>query len=166
MTFELLCNHINFIKYLPLLLLLFAASVSDIKEYRIPNLYIISGLSCALAIILAFGGNIGEFALTCLGLFLFGMLGIFGAGDIKLWMVIAGFLGFIPSLYIFIASQFLVLFYALITAPHEFGLAFTSPIAAWQWFKMRKVNNHYYPLAPFLFVATMGWLIIVFSEVM
>lgn len=145
------------LKYTILLLLLFAASISDIAEYKIRNITIICGLISALCFMRSLS-EVGWFALTVGGLFLFGMLGIFGAGDVKLWMVIAGFLGFMTSLYIFIASQFLLFGYVLITAPHKFGLALTSPVEAWKWFKMRKINGHYYPLAPFLFAATIGWI--------
>ena len=148
-----------FVKYAVLLGILFIASLTDIKEYKIPNPLIGIGLISAL-IFMPSLADVGWFALAVGGLFLFGMLGIFGAGDVKLWMVIAGFLGFMPSLYIFITTQFLLFFYVLITAPHKFGLSLTSPIEAWRWFKRRKINNNYYPLAPFLFAATAGWIVL------
>ena len=146
-------------KYAVLLCILFIASITDIREYKIPNPLIVIGLISALVFMPSLA-DVGWFALAVGGLFLFGMLGIFGAGDVKLWMVIAGFLGFMTSLYVFIASQFLLFFYVLITAPHKFGLSLTSPIEAFRWFKMRKINNNYYPLAPFLFTATVGWIVL------
>lgn len=151
------------IKYAILVCILFIASITDIREYRIPNPLIVSGLILAVVFMIPTPSHIGWFVLSIIGLFFFGLLGIFGAGDVKLWMVIAGFLGFLPSLYIFLAAQCLLFAYALITAPQKFGLALTSPGAALDWFRMRKVSNNYYPLAPFLFIATAGWIILIIT---
>lgn len=150
-------------KYTILLCILFAASVTDIKTFRIPNSIILTGLLFAAAFMIPHPSNLGWFLLSVAGLFLLGLTGIFGAGDVKLWMVIAGFLGFLPSLFIFLAAQCLLFFYVLVSAPEKFGLSLTSPSATIDWFRLRKVSGNYYPLAPFMFVATAGWIILVIT---
>lgn len=86
-----------------LLIVLLGSAVLDIREYRIPNLWILAGFFGGLALTaleagagqvwLAAGGYILR-VLTCTAalfpLFVFRMI---GAGDIKLMAVMAGFLG-------------------------------------------------------------------------
>lgn len=88
----------------PLLVLTLAATLMDLKEGRIPNGIVISGLLCGLVyqvfsnqaagVVLFFGGIL-------LPLALFGILYYFrmtGAGDIKLLCMVGGFLGPVDGL--------------------------------------------------------------------
>lgn len=98
------------LKIIILFILLIIATIKDVKMYQVPNtiiaLGLISGLICNLI-------NFGMEGITvwCLGiitplilLIVFFALRMIGAGDVKLFMVIGGFIGYILVLKsIFIA---------------------------------------------------------------
>lgn len=139
-------------KFIVVFYILFIASYTDIKFQKIPNPLIVIGLVQAVFFMESWR-NLGEYAVVLFLLFLLGLSQILGAGDVKLWMVIAGFFGGLSSLYIFVISQLLLFAFVLITAPYKFGIALYSPANFLAWFRRRKTNGNIYPLAPFLLLA-------------
>ena len=94
-------------RYSILFALLLVASISDCRSYKIPNWLTFGGSAFALIYSvfipfspqLGFGWSLGGFALgLCFMLPLY-MLGIMGAGDVKLMAMVGAFLGMTSTLY-------------------------------------------------------------------
>ena len=90
-----------------LLALLLIASISDCRSYRIPNWLTVGGTTFALLYSLVvpfspqmgFGWALGGFALGLSFMLPLYMLGLMGAGDVKLMAMVGAFLGMTGTLY-------------------------------------------------------------------
>jgi len=112
-------------RYSILFALLLVASISDCRSYKIPNWLTFGGSAFALIYSvfipfspqLGFGWALGGFALgLCFMLPLY-MLGIMGAGDVKLMAMVGAFLGMTHTVYavlfVFVTGGLAALVYAL-----------------------------------------------------
>jgi len=147
-------------KLMLLLAITWCAAYSDIQWKRIPNELILFGISLGLLYSNSLK-EVGFKVLAILFLFFFGMLGLMGYGDIKLWMVISCFVGFKNSCYIIVIAAILLIFYAAITSWNE-----TKNIVKITVFnvtqrgiigclgnKTKIVNQKAYAFAPFVFTS-------------
>jgi len=112
-------------RYSLLCVLLLIASVSDCRHYKIPNWLTFGGSAFALiysAFIpfspqLGFGWALGGFALGLSLMLPLYMLGMMGAGDVKLMAMVGAFLGMTDTLYavlfVFVSGGLAALAYAL-----------------------------------------------------
>lgn len=96
---------------LALLPILVAASVTDLRSRRIPNMLTLPAAALAIGLHLALDGMRGGLAALvaylvwfAAGLLFYRFIGGIGAGDIKLLMACAAFLGLTPALYVAFAS--------------------------------------------------------------
>lgn len=93
-----------------MLAILIIAVVTDLRETRISNRLITSGLILGLAFRIVGAGVAGvvhflvNISIPVIFLFLLFQLRVLGAGDIKLFSVIAGFLTIRQTLYVMIAA--------------------------------------------------------------
>jgi len=137
-------------RYSILLALLLAASICDCRSYKIPNWLTFGGSAFALIYSvfipfspqLGFGWSLGGFALGLSLMLPLYMLGMMGAGDVKLMAMVGAFLGMTPTLYavlfVFVSGGLAALAYAL-----------------WHQSLMRMSGNIKQSLASLLF-STMG----------
>lgn len=93
--------------WLPLMVILLCASFTDIRSHRIPNMLTFpAGVAGVLIHLAANGFAAAASALLAYVLFFIGgflfyrWIGGIGAGDIKLLMACASFLGMMPALYV------------------------------------------------------------------
>lgn len=107
------------IKFLIGFIVLGIASVYDLKEYRVPNYCIVLGLVAGFFIQIFQAGMVGCVVwITSVGviwllLFPFSLLGMFGAGDVKLFMVIASLFGVVFTMRYAIVALFVGAIYAV-----------------------------------------------------
>ena len=109
--------------WLLLILILFIASLSDLFKRKIPNILIIFGLTCGLIVQIFLPQGLG-FWNWVIGVFL-GFICFFplytlramAAGDVKLMMVVGGFLGFplalTAALYSYVAGGIMAIIIVL-----------------------------------------------------
>jgi prepilin peptidase CpaA len=122
---ELLRMLLSDPRYSVLFTLLLLASISDCRSYRIPNWLTLGGTAFALAYSVAvpfsprlgFGWALGGMALgLCFMLPLY-VLGVMGAGDVKLMAMVGAFLGLYSTLYavlfVFAVGGFAAVVYAV-----------------------------------------------------
>lgn len=112
-------------RYSILFALLLAASISDCRSYKIPNWLTFGGSAFALIYSLVvpfspqlgFGWSLGGFALGLSLMLPLYMLGMMGAGDVKLMAMVGAFLGMTHTLYavlfVFASGGLAALVYAL-----------------------------------------------------
>ncbi len=112
-------------RYSILFALLVAASVSDCRNYKIPNWLTFGGSAFALiysALIpfspqLGFGWSLGGFSLGLSLMLPLYLLGMMGAGDVKLMAMVGAFLGMTHTLYallfVFVSGGLAALVFAL-----------------------------------------------------
>lgn len=90
-----------FIKMYLLILISFGAAMTDLKTKKIPNFIFVFGMASALLFdLLIFPIPVKKILIKgfCIALiFCFGMFRLLGIGDIKLWMILAAYLGFLKS---------------------------------------------------------------------
>jgi prepilin peptidase CpaA len=122
---ELLGMLLSDPRYSILFALLVAASISDCRHYKIPNWLTFGGSAFALiysALIpfsphLGFGWSMGGFALGLSLMLPLYLLGMMGAGDVKLMAMVGAFLGMTNTLYallfVFVSGGLAALVYAL-----------------------------------------------------
>jgi prepilin peptidase CpaA len=122
---ELLGMLLNHPRYSILLVLLLVASISDCRSYKIPNWLTFGGSAFALIYSvfvpfspqLGFGWALGGFALGLSLMLPLYMLGMIGAGDVKLMAMVGAFLGMTHTLYavifVFVSGGLGALVYAL-----------------------------------------------------
>ena len=149
---ELLGMLLNNPRYSILLVLLLVASISDCRSYKIPNWLTFGGSAFALIYSvfipyspqLGFGWSLGGFALGLSLMLPLYMLGMMGAGDVKLMAMVGAFLGMTHTLYavlfVFVSGGLAAFVYAL-----------------WHQSLMRMSGNIKRSLASLLF-STMGGL--------
>lgn len=140
--------------YLFILTITGIAAYFDARDKKIPNELIIIGLISSLF----FMGSLEIFlwrALFILLLFFFGMFHLLGMGDLKLWMVLCAYTGFLESAYIIGGAAFLLICYGLITNSRE-----SSFILKYMGFhfiskqKIQRLEQKSYAFAPFVFAAS------------
>ncbi len=112
-------------RYSILFALLLVASISDCRSYKIPNWLTFGGSAFALIYSvfvpfspqLGFGWALGGFALGLSLMLPLYMLGMMGAGDVKLMAMVGAFLGMTHTLYavlfVFVSGGLAALVYAL-----------------------------------------------------
>jgi prepilin peptidase CpaA len=112
-------------RYSILFALLLAASISDCRSYKIPNWLTFGGSAFALIYSffipfspqLGLGWSLGGFALGLSLMLPLYMLGMMGAGDVKLMAMVGAFLGMTHTLYavlfVFVSGGIAALAYAL-----------------------------------------------------
>jgi prepilin peptidase CpaA len=112
-------------RYSILFVLLLVASISDCRSYKIPNWLTFGGSAFALiysAVVpftqqLGFGWALGGFALGLSFMLPLYMLGMMGAGDVKLMAMVGAFLGMTQTLYavlfVFVSGGLAALVFAL-----------------------------------------------------
>ena len=122
---ELLGMLLNNPRYSILLVLLLVASISDCRSYKIPNWLTFGGSAFALIYSafmpyspqLGFGWSLGGFALGLSLMLPLYMLGMMGAGDVKLMAMVGAFLGMTHTLYavlfVFVSGGLAAFVYAL-----------------------------------------------------
>jgi prepilin peptidase CpaA len=122
---ELMSMLLNNPRYSILLVLLLVASISDCRSYKIPNWLTFGGSAFALIYStvvpfspqLGFGWALGGFALGLSLMLPLYMLGMMGAGDVKLMAMVGAFLGMTNTLYavlfVFVSGGLAALVFAL-----------------------------------------------------
>ena len=112
-------------RYSILLALLLVASVSDCRRYKIPNWLTFGGSAFALLYSFfipfspqfGFGWSLGGFALGLSFMLPLYMLGMMGAGDVKLMAMVGAFLGMTQTIYavlfVFVSGGLLAFVFAL-----------------------------------------------------
>ena len=143
---------------LTLFVILLIATLTDLKYREIPN-----GLtfpSICIGLIIGYPSN-KEKLLGLILLFLFGMTNLLGMGDLKLLMVIHAFLGFLPSIYILGISALCLIIYVCLTKKDAFySIKLTLKQISLKQFQIFEQES--YPFAPFLFLGTLIYRVVMF----
>lgn len=143
-----------------LLAVLLLAAITDTKYGKIPNKLVFAGMVIGLL----FSPSLSALLFKILGivfLYFFGMLRLMGFGDIKLWMVIVSFSGFLPSCWIVLIGSLLLIGYVMVKNTKEADSIIR--ITVWQAVHLRKFTRPEqtgYPFAPFLFTGAAIYLLI------
>lgn len=136
--------------YILLFLILFCAALCDLRYLRIPNSLIILGYCCSISILLLsfdFTILISRLFISLMvfiSLFSFFQIGILGAGDIKLLMVMSIFLNISDLLQIVFIS---------------FSLTLLQLLALSLFFHLQVKSKETIPLAISLFWGYGAWII-------
>ena len=98
--------------------------------------------------------SIPERILSLLALFIIGMFGLMGMGDIKLWMVIALFLGFIDSCYLMgLAALLLILHQFIKNWKNTMNILTISLKDFWLTKKIRIFDQISYAFSPYILIS-------------
>lgn len=141
-----------------LFVILFIATITDLKYRKIPN--ILTFPSICIGLFIGYPGD-KEKILGLILLFLFGMTRLLGMGDLKLLMVIHAFLGFLPAVYILGIGAFCLILYACFTEKEAFhSIKLTLKQLSLKQFQ--KFEQVAYPFAPFLFLGAFIYRVVIF----
>lgn len=138
-------------------LTLVTAAVTDVSNRRIPNFLTLPSIVLGL-FLNAFQPSFLHLLLTIVVLFLVGILGVLGGGDIKLLMSVTAFMGVMPMLWsVGIASVSIILL-ELICHPKQTILSVRTGLS---WFAGKgksKEQGRRVPFAPYLLFGFAVWL--------
>lgn len=147
------------VKNIVLVLLLFICSIYDLKERRIPN--DILGVGILFGFLSS--GSLIEILwkiVALLFLFFFGMLRIMGMGDLKLWMFLSTYVGFMDSFVIMVAAAILLILYGWLKNKKETTLIFRHLLISFKTKrKPQVIEQTSYAFAPFILTATLFYLL-------
>lgn len=134
-----------------LFLILVIAAIWDYFYRKIPNWLICLGLIIGWLFSTC---SIPERILSLLALFIIGMFGLMGMGDIKLWMVIALFLGFIDSCYVMgLAALLLILHQFIKNWKNTMNILTISLKDFWLTKKIRIFDQISYAFSPYILIS-------------
>lgn len=134
-----------------LFLILVIAAIWDYFYRKIPNWLICLGLIIGWLFSTC---SIPERILSLLALFIIGMFGLMGMGDIKLWMVIALFLGFIDSCYLMgLAALLLILHQFIKNWKNTMNILTISLKDFWLTKKIRIFDQISYAFSPYILIS-------------
>ena len=133
-----------------LIIVLLIAAICDIKYKKIPNWLICIGLTIGLIspwTMCSYKEKIFSIVL----IFFVGMWKLMGMGDIKLWTVMAMYIGLIKSCYVMGVAAFLLIFHQLIKNRRE-TIQVLSLTAKEVFFtkKMHFFEQESYPFSPYI----------------
>lgn len=142
------------LKWLILFIILLVSSYYDIREKRIPNELIVIGLVIGFLFQKSLFDVFLQICVLIL-LFFIGMLKIMGMGDLKLWMVISCYTGFVDSFIIIAVAAALLMVYAWFKNRKE-SILILNHIKFSILLKERPkiIEQTAYSFAPFIFLAT------------
>lgn len=130
------------------------AAICDHQKMKIPNALTYPGILLGLLWTGTFQ-QAGMKLLVLLFLFLFGMLGFMGMGDLKLWMLISMYVPFLTSCYIMITAAVLLMVHQYLRNRRQ--TTQTMKIAAKDLFYRKRFvpfEQDGFPFAPYMAVAT------------
>lgn len=134
-----------------LFLILVIAAIWDYLYRKIPNWLICIGLIIGWLFSTC---SIPERILSLLALFIIGMFGLMGMGDIKLWIVIALFLGFIDSCYLMgLAALLLILHQFIKNWKNTMNILTISLKDFWLTKKIRIFDQISYAFSPYILIS-------------
>lgn len=134
-----------------LFLILVIAAIWDYFYRKIPNWLICLGLIIGWLFSTC---SIPERILSLLALFIIGMFGLMGMGDIKLWIVIALFLGFIGSCYLMgLAALLLILHQFIKNWKNTMNILTISLKDFWLTKKIRIFDQISYAFSPYILIS-------------
>lgn len=134
-----------------LFLILVIAAIWDYFYRKIPNWLICHGLIIGWLFSTC---SIPERILSLLALFIIGMFGLMGMGDIKLWIVIALFLGFIDSCYLMgLAALLLILHQFIKNWKNTMNILTISLKDFWLTKKIRIFDQISYAFSPYILIS-------------
>ena len=134
-----------------LFLILVIAAIWDYFYRKIPNWLICLGLIIGWLFSTC---SIPERILSLLALFIIGMFGLMGMGDIKLWMVIALYLGFIDSCYLMgLAALLLILHQFIKNWKNTMNILTISLKDFWLTKKIRIFDQISYAFSPYILIS-------------
>ena len=134
-----------------LFLILVIAAIWDYLYQKIPNWLICIGLIIGL---ISSPYSIFERVLSLFILFIIGMFGLMGLGDIKLWMVMAMFLGFIKSCYVIgLAALLLILHQFIKNWKNTMNILTISLKDFWLTKKIRIFDQISYAFSPYILIS-------------
>lgn len=134
-----------------LFLILVIAAIWDYFYRKIPNWLICLGLIIGWLFSTC---SISERILSLLALFIIGMFGLMGMGDIKLWIVIALFLGFIDSCYLMgLAALLLILHQFIKNWKNTMNILTISLKDFWLTKKIRIFDQISYAFSPYILIS-------------
>lgn len=135
-----------------LFLILVIAAIWDYFYRKIPNWLICLGLIIGWLFSTC---SIPERILSLLALFIIGMFGLMGMGDIKLWIVIALFLGFIDSCYLMgLAALLLILHQFIKNWKNTMNILTISLKDFWLTKKIRIFDQISYAFSPYILISS------------
>ena len=146
-------------KLIILLIVTGIAALCDVKEKKIPNWVTFPGMFIGLFL----SGDFNEVLWKVIGLiliFFFGMLGLMGLGDIKLWMATCALTGFLQSCAIVIVAEILFLVAGYVRNRQETHNLFK--LTLFDMFYSKKVNfveQNAYAFAPYMFISSIAYCI-------
>lgn len=134
-----------------LFLILVIAAIWDYLYQKIPNWFICIGLIIGW---ISSPYSIFERVLSLFILFIIGMFGLMGLGDIKLWMVMAMFLGFIKSCYVIgLAALLLILHQFIKNWKNTMNILTISLKDFWLTKKIRIFDQISYAFSPYILIS-------------
>lgn len=147
------------------LLFLFRCSYTDLKTGKIRNKTVFPMILMGLLLCNDHRLLMGR-VLGIIFIFFFGMTGLLGMGDLKLWMGICSFLGFLHSSYAVIIGAFLLIVYAVCKERYKAWEVVRTTIfhALFNRKFVKPEDQKGYRMAPFLMagsIIVMGMLYII-----
>ena len=131
--------------------ILVIAAIWDYFYRKIPNWLICLGLIIGWLFSTC---SIPERILSLLALFIIGMFGLMGMGDIMLWIVIALFLGFIDSCYLMgLAALLLILHQFIKNWKNTMNILTISLKDFWLTKKIRIFEQISYAFSPYILIS-------------
>lgn len=151
-----------YLKCMICLIILLIATIWDVECRRIPNPLMVIGIVIGLfsdwSLYAFFCKILSLFLIFCIGYFR-----IMGMGDLKLWMVITSFVGLESSIIILGFAAFYLCIYAFLKNTKEARLILKHLYYAFQTRQIPlTVEQTGYPFAPFLFLSSVGYFLLLF----
>lgn len=133
-----------------LLSLLLIASCYDKKTMKIPNWISLTGIITGICLCTSIN-QVGYRCIAIVFIFFFGMLGLMGMGDLKLWMMISTLIGFTESCFIVAGAALILLIHQMIRNRKKASQ--TIRLTIFSFIYNRKIiefEQTGYPFAPYL----------------